>query len=146
MIYLNLWVDNGYRLLCLKSPCFWIQGFTAVKIASMFFKYWSTCISLYKLSREAFYIWYYKPYPYLYHFMNLISDLTLDDNSKWLHPMDNLVAAFMESEYLLWLILVVNSLDIFWMFGPHSHLFSCFSYCILSKSFYLGWWCRIASW
>jgi hypothetical protein len=35
--------------------------------------------------------------------MNLISDLTLDDNSKWLHPMDNLVAAFMESEYLLWI-------------------------------------------
>ena len=35
------------------------------------------------------------------HFMNWISDLTLDDNSKWLHPMDNLVATFMESEYLL---------------------------------------------
>jgi hypothetical protein len=38
---------------------------------------------------------------HFHHFMNWISDLTLDDNSKWLHPVDNLVAAFMESEYHL---------------------------------------------
>lgn len=85
------------------------------------------------------YLLFGKPYLYGYihifvifhYFMNRISDLNFDDNS-WLHAMDHLVAAFMESEYVglgrwcintLWLILEVNGLENFWMSGPYSYIF-----------------------